>query len=302
MRLRTWVKASRAPFFIAVLMPSVLGAAIAYRHGGFDPLLFLAVAAGMVLANAGTNLVNDYFDFRSGADVGNESRTPFSGGSPFLPSGALRPSDVLHVGLACFAAALLVAIYLAMAAGWLVLALASVGGFIAFFYTAPPLKLGYSGLGELLTGLALGPLTVLGVYYVMTRSLALEPVVASAPIGLLVSTILFVNEVPDYEADRRVGKRHLVVILGKERAVRGIPLLFALVYASILLGAALRFTPAWTLLALLTLPGALMVVRAARESYSDVPRYIPAMAGTIAVYSTTGALLAAGYVISALVG
>ncbi|MGQ9582809.1 MAG: prenyltransferase [Thermoplasmatota archaeon] len=302
MNIRTWARASRAPFFIAVIIPAVLGGAVAHYHGSFDPLLFLVVAAGMVLANAGTNFINDYFDFRSGADVNNRNRTPFSGGSPFLPAGALEPRSVLHAGLACFGAALVVALCLSLSEGWVVLALAGVGAFIAFFYTAPPLRLGYRGFGELLTGLALGPLTVMGTYYVMAGAFAPDSGFVSIPLGVLVATILFVNEVPDYEVDRRAGKRHLVVLLGRERAVRFLPALFALAYATIAAGAALGLTPMWTLAGLLTLPAAVRVVRVAGGSYEHTPGYIPAMSGTIAVFLTTGALLAAGYVVAAALG
>jgi 1,4-dihydroxy-2-naphthoate octaprenyltransferase len=290
--------ASRAPFFVAVIMPSLIGGAVAYYHGKFDLLLFLVVCAGMVLAHAGTNIINDYFDFQSGADIGNRNRTPFSGGSPFLPDGTLRPKSVLAAGLLCFAFGGLVAVFLAWRAGWPVLVLAGAGAFIGYFYTAPPLRLGYRGVGEFATGLAMGPLTVAGVYYVLTGTFALEPVVASLPIGILVATILYVNEVPDYEADRRAGKRHLVVRLGKERAVRLIPALFALNYAAVVIGVVLRIMPAWTLISLATLPVALNIVAVASSNYDDTPKYIPAQARTILVHSATGILITAGYLLA----
>jgi len=299
MHLRTWAMASRAPFFVAPIIPSILGGAVACYDGSFDLPLFLFVILGTVLAHAGTNFMNDYFDWRSGADLDNRDRTPFSGGSPFLPGGTLRPGSVLWAGLGCFSLGLLVAVDLALRVGWPVLAIAGAGGFIGYFYTAPPLRLGYRGVGELATGLAMGPLTVIGVYYVMTGRFALEPVIASLPIGLLVAIILYVNEVPDYETDRRAGKRHLVVLLGKARAVRYLPVLFALVYASVVAGAALRIMPPWTLIALVTLPVSYNIVQVAARSYNDTPRYIPAQARTIAVHSITGILLTAGYLIPA---
>ncbi len=302
MHAKTWAKASRAPFFVAVIMPSLVGGAVAFYHGRFDLVLFLLVVLGMVLAHAGTNIINDYFDFQSGADLDNRDRTPFSGGSPFLPDGTLRPRSVLLAGLSCFALGLLVAIYLTLRAGWPVLVIAGTGGFIGYFYTAPPLRLGYRGVGELATGLAMGPLAVMGVYYVMTGEFALEPVVASLPIGILVATILYVNEVPDYDSDRLAGKRHLVVLLGKARAVRYLPVPFALVYACEITGVALGIMPAWTLLALVTLPVAINVVKVANSNFNDTPRYIPAQARTIAVHSMTGILLTVAYLVPSFLG
>jgi len=302
MNLRTWTMASRAPFFLAVIMPSLMGGAVAYYHGRFDMPRFLMILAGMVLANGGTNFINDYFDFRSGADKSNRNRTPFSGGSPFLPQGVLRPSQVLVAGLACFAGALLIALFLAFAAGYMVLVLAGAGGFIGFFYTAPPLRLGYRGVGEALTGLALGPLTVAGVYYVMTGTITAEALVVSFPIGVLVAAILYVNEVPDHDSDKLAGKRHLVVLVGKERAARSLPFVFALVYGAIIAGVLGGIMPAWTLIAILTLPLAADASRIAARNYDDVKRYIPAQARTIATHSLTGLLLTAGYLAASFIG
>ena len=299
MDIKTWIMASRAPFFVAVIIPSLVGGAIAFYHGSFNLFLFFIVVLGMVLANAGTNFVNDYFDFKSGADVANRNRTQFSGGSPFLPKNILEPKNVLYAGLLCFGVDLAIALYLTIKVGYIVLVLAAIGGFIGYFYTAPPFKLGYRGVGEAATGLALGPLAVIGVYYVMTGSIALEPIIASIPIGILVAAILYVNEVPDYEADKSAGKRHLIVMLGKEKAVKFLPLIFLLVYSSIIFGVVFRITPVWTLIALLTFPVALNVIKIAGSKYNHTAEYTPAMAKTIAIHSITGILICVGYLIPA---
>ena len=302
MDLKTWTLASRAPFFVAVIMPSLMGGAVAYYRGSFDLFLFLLVVLGMIMAHAGTNFMNDYFDFRSGADISNRNRTPFSGGSPFLPDATLKPENVLYVAMSCFALGLLIAVYLALRVGYPVLVLAGAGGFIGYFYTAPPFKFGYRGMGELVTGLALGPLTMLGVHFVLTGSLTVEALVVSIPIGILVATILYVNEIPDYDADRSAGKRHLVVILGKARAVKLVPVLFGLTYASIIFGVVLGITPIWTLIALATAPIAVNITKLAFENYDCVPKYIAAQAQTILVHSATGILISAGYLIPAFIG
>ena len=299
MDLRTWTMASRAPFFVAVIMPSLMGGAVAFYRGHFDIPLFLLVVSGMILAHAGTNYINDYFDFRSGADINNRNRTPFSGGSPFLPNETLKPKNVLYVALSCFAAAFLIALYLTMRTGCAVIVIAGIGGFIGYFYTAPPFKFGYRGLGELMTGLALGPLTVLGVFYVMTGTITIEPIIVSIPIGVLVAAILYVNEIPDYEADKSAGKRHLVVILGKARAVKMVPILFLLTYSSMILGVVFNFMPVWTLMALVTFPVAINVTTIAFRNYDCIPKYVPAQAKTILVHSVTGILMTAGYLIPA---
>ena len=125
---------------------------------------------------------------------------------------------------------------------------------------------------------------------------------ASVPLGVLVATILYVNEVPDHDSDRRAGKRHLVVILGKARAARWLPAFFLCAYSSIVAGVALGIMPVWTLVSLATVPVAASVCRIAASSYDDTKSYVPAQARTIAIHSATGLLLAAGYLAAALAG
>ena len=301
MNLKTWIMASRAPFFVAVIIPSLVGGAIAYHHGIFDPFLLFIVILGVALANGGTNFINDYFDFKSGADVENKNRTQFSGGSPYLPENVLNPKKVLYAGLLCFAVSLLIVAYLTVKAGYLVLVLAAVGGFIGYFYTAPPFKFGYRGIGEIVTGIGIG-LIVPGCYYVMAGAITIEAVIAAIPIGILAAMILYVNEIPDYSADKGAGKRHLIVMLGKEKAVEFMPLIFLLVYLSIIFGVVFKIMPVWTLIALLTVPIALNVVKIAKNNYNNTKGYIPAMAGTIKIYAGTGILLCIGYLIPVFLG
>ena len=301
MNLKTWIMASRAPFFVAVIIPSLVGGAIAYHHGIFDPFLLFIVILGVALANGGTNFINDYFDFKSGADVENKNRTQFSGGSPFLPENVLKPKKVLYAGLLCFAASLLIVVYLTVKVSYLVLVLAAVGGFIGYFYTAPPFKFGYRGIGEIVTGIGIG-LIVPGCYYVMAGAITIDAVIAAIPIGILAAMILYVNEIPDYSADKGAGKRHLIVMLGREKAVKFMPLIFLLVYLSIIFGVVFKIMPVWTLIALLTVPIALNVVKIAKSNYNNTKGYIPAMAGTIKIYAATGILLCIGYLIPVFLG
>jgi len=299
-KLKTWLKALRAPFFIAVILPALLGGVIAWSHGHFDLPVLIIVLVGLVMANAGTNLANDYFDYAQGkgSDAINKKRTPFSGGSPTLPEGVIKPEKIRRGVILCFGIAAIIGIYLSLISGWFVLSLVLIGGFIGYFYTAPPFRLGYRGVGELFTGIAIGPLIVVGTYYVLTKSVAIEPLIASLPMGILVSTILYINEFPDYEADKATGKTHLIVRLGRERALKFVPLLFMMAYTTIIAGILAGILP-WTLIiALLTIPIALKIIGIVNRFYNSVQDYVPAMALTILTYSGTGVLLCVGYVLN----
>ena len=136
--IKIWIAAARAPFFTAAVVPIALGAVTAwYNTGIFSITLFLLTLTGGIFIHAGVNLINDYFDHRSGADESNRNPTPFSGGSRTIQKGILTPAAVLRGAIACFAAGSLIGLYLNyLAPGNVILIIGLAGIFIAFFYQA----------------------------------------------------------------------------------------------------------------------------------------------------------------------
>jgi 1,4-dihydroxy-2-naphthoate octaprenyltransferase len=298
MRLKIWIRALRAPFFQAVLVPLFLGTAVAwYETGRFHWGYFLMALLGVVSIHAGTNMINDYFDHHTGADEINDEYTKFSGGSRVIQEGLLSARSVLIASLSFFAVGSLLGLYLAYARGWPLLVIGLLGVTSGYFYTAGPVRLGYRGWGELLTGLNCGPLVVLGAYYVQAQKLSWAALVAALPVGILIAAILYINQFSDHDADRAAGKRHLVVRLGPERAVRGFYWLLISAYAVIVVGCASLILPWPALAALLTTPLAWRAARTAKANYAEHTgeKMTPAMAGTIATHLGTGLLLSAGY-------
>jgi 1,4-dihydroxy-2-naphthoate octaprenyltransferase len=247
---------------------------------------------------------NDYFDHLSGNDQANRELTPFSGGSRVIQDGTLSARQVLIVSTACYVIGAAVGIYLAWARGWTILWLGLIGCFMAFFHNAPPVNL-YSlapGLGELAVGLGFGPVGVLGAYYVQAQQLDLKALWASIPVGLLIAAVLYINEFPDYQADKAVGKKTLVVVFGRERAVWGYVTLLVVAYLMIVIGAVSGILPLTALLALLSLPLAYRSIQGALRYHSDTPQLIPTNAATIQIHLLTGLLLCVGYVIWRFLG
>ena len=301
MRLKTLVRVTRAPFFTAVIVPTLLGTTIAWeREGSFHLGYFILALVGAICINAGFDMSNDYFDHVSGNDAGNRELTPFSGGSRTIQEGILSAKQVLTWSLLSYAIAIVIGLYLAWARGWLLLLLGMSGIFLAFFHNAPPIKLYHlgPGLGELAVGIGCGPIVVLGSYYVQAQRLSYEALWASIPIGLLITAVLYINEFPDREADRLVGKKTIPVVLGRERAVWGYVLLMVAAYVLILIGVALALFPPTLLLALLTLPLAYRGIMGAMRFYNDTPRLVPTLATTIQVHLLTGLLLCVSYAIA----
>jgi 1,4-dihydroxy-2-naphthoate octaprenyltransferase len=299
-----WVIKLRAPFFTADLAPVLLGTALAWaRTGAFNFWYFLLTLLGAICLNAGTNMTNDYFDHTWGSDeVNTEFANPFTGGSRLIQMGLVKPKEMLWQGIGFFVVGGLIGLFLAYTRSWAVLGLGVIGVFCGYFYTAPPFRLARTGTGELAVGLCFGPLMVLGAYVVQTQTLGWEPVVASLPVGLLITLVLWINEFQDMPADAAVGKNHLVVRMGRRRAAAVYGVLLALVYLSLVAGVLFAGVTPFALLGLLTAPLAWKAYGIARVHYDHPQDLVPANALTIRTHLLTGLLIALGYLIEGIVG
>jgi 1,4-dihydroxy-2-naphthoate octaprenyltransferase len=271
-------------FLYAGLMPYLLGAAWAYAVGGtLDAAMFWSGLAGVVLAVIGVEAFNDYFDARLGTDRVFDPQ----GGAPV-------PDAVFWVGVAAFAGALGVGIYLTSRVGWPILAFALAGGGAAIFYEAPPIRWSYRGLGEAVIALSYGPWMVLGSLYLHTRTLDAGAFVASLLPGLLIMALAVVNAIPDFHQDRLVGKRNLVVRLGRRRAVTLYLALAAGGLAVVPVGVAAGMFPLACLAALLAAPLLVASGRCALASYEAPRRFLPAMRHMVTAYVAATGLFIAG--------
>jgi 1,4-dihydroxy-2-naphthoate octaprenyltransferase len=299
-RLKAFVRITRAQFLTAIVVPVLLGTAVAWHDGAFHTGYFLLTLLGAVCIQLGLDMSNDYFDHRSGNDEINKELTPFSGGSRVIQDGILTAKHVLAGSLAFYLTGIAVGFYLAWARGWTVLWLGLVGVFLAFFHNAPPFDL-YRlapGTGELAVGIGFGPVVVLGAYYVQAQELSYEALWVSIPVGLLIAAVLYINEFPDHDADRAVGKKTLVVVLGKKRAVWGYVILVVVALSIVLLGGLLRLFPLATLIALVSLPLSYRSIKGITRFYDNTQQLLPTNAATIQLHLLTGVLLSLGYVIS----
>lgn len=302
-RAKTFIRITRAPFLTAVVVPVLLGTAVAWREGAFHLGYFCLTLLGAVCIQLGLDMSNDYFDHLSGNDEINKELTPFSGGSRVIQDGTLSAKQVLAGALAFYLAGIAIGLYLSWTRGWTILWIGLAGVLMAFFHNAPPVNL-YRlapGIGELAVGLGFGPIALLGAYYVQAQALSLAAVWISIPVGLLIAAVLYINEFPDHDADQAVGKKTLVVVLGRQRAVWGYVVLLVAAFGFVLVGGSTRLFPATTLLALLALPLAYRAVRGIIRHYGDTTQLIPTNAATIQLHLLTGLLLCLSYVISGLV-
>jgi len=261
-------------FLYAGLLPYLLGAAWAYGMAGvFAAELFWLGLVGVVFAVVGVEAFNEYFDSAMGTD------------RVFNPEDLPPMSDwVLWLGIAAFALALAAGINLTLRVGWPVLAFALLGGSAAIFYVAPPIRWAYRGLGELVIGLSYGPWMVLGSLYLHTGGVTWPALLASLLPGLLIMALAVVNAIPDFHQDRLVGKRNLVVRVGRRRAVWLYTGLAGAGLATPLIGVAGGVFPAACLLSLLALPLLIISARRAMHAYESPRKLVPAARHIVACY------------------
>jgi 1,4-dihydroxy-2-naphthoate octaprenyltransferase len=261
-------------FLYAGLLPYLLGAAWAYAiTGAFDTSAFWSAFGGVVLSVIGVEAFNEYFDARMGTDrVFNPEDVP-----PVAQA-------VFWIGSAAFAGALAVGVHLALHVGWPILAFALLGGAAAIFYEAPPIRWSYRGLGELVIALSYGPWMVLGSLYLHTRSVSWGALAASLVPACFIMALAVVNAIPDFHQDRLVGKRNLVVRLGRENAVKLYVGLAAAGFAIVVAGVAAGAFPPASLATLLAVPFVVTSARTAMRNFSTPRLFLPAMRSMVFAY------------------
>ncbi len=303
-RVLVWLRGMRAPFFSASVVPVLVGGAAAFSvQRSFDWGLFLLTLLGMVALHAAANMLNDYFDYKSGCDPRNGARTIFNGGSNVIADGLMTEQALRTGAIVAYAIGIGCGLILVAALGprgWVVLLLGALGVAISYAYTAPRLLLAGRGLGEMGIALCFGLLAVQGSAFVQLGAFAWTALFASLPVAGLIVAILWINQFPDVPADHAVGKDNLVVRLGPARARWGYHGLLAVTYLAIPAGIAAGALPWWSLLALGGLPLGLRAARILHARYRDPAALLPAQAATIQAHLLTGVLLSAALLLAGL--
>ncbi|MFZ5440139.1 MAG: 1,4-dihydroxy-2-naphthoate polyprenyltransferase [Myxococcota bacterium] len=247
--LAAWFLATRPKTLVAGVVPVAVGSAIALREQVFQPLPALAALVGALLIQIGTNLVNDYFDFKRGADTAERLGPPRA-----TAQGWLSPKAVFTGAMVCFGLAFVVGLYLVAVAGWPLVVIGLTSLAAGYAYTGGPFPLAYNGLGDLFVLVFFGFVAVGGTYFVLAHALSVTALIAAVPVGLLGVALLAVNNTRDAKTDEAAGKRTLVVRFGtgfgKAEYVACLVVSALVPFALWLSG----LTTAWVLLALLSAP------------------------------------------------
>jgi 1,4-dihydroxy-2-naphthoate octaprenyltransferase len=290
---KVWFLETRPQFLTLSVVLAFLGTTVAWYDGYFNLWHALLAGIGLVLTHASVNILNDYFDFRSGIDLATK-RTPFSGGSGILPAGLLTPRQVLWLGIIMLLLAVPIGIYFVIIRGWQLLPLLVVAAFFILLYSPVILKRPWP---EWVAGVGLGALPILGMYFAQAGAYTSTVAVACIPSAFLVHNLLLLNELPDAEADTQASRKTLPITIGKNRAAIFYSVVAIAVYLWIIAWVAARVMPVWTLLALLALPLTIRAINGALH-YDDPSRLMPGMAANVISVLLTQVLIGIGYILA----
>lgn len=285
----------RLPFVVLAPACAVIGLGTAYWTTGNVNLWYFALAAtGGLTAHISVNVFNEYFDFRTGLDA-RTRRTPFSGGSGTLQANPTLARPALAVAILALAITAAIGLLFVHLRGWGILPLGAAGLFLLYAYTA---WMVYQPMWCLIApGLGFGPLMVMGTHFALTGQYSWTAGIASVVPFFLVSNVLLLNQFPDLEADRSVGRRHFPILIGRKRSARIYMLFLFAAYAAIAMGVALGILPLLSLLALLTLVLAAPLLSNVIRNADNIPALVPALALNVLISLATPVLFSVGLLI-----
>ncbi len=282
----------RAPFLLLTPVCVLLGASISYwRKGDISFFHLLIALIGALCAHISVNAFNEYFDYKSGLDL-KTIKTPFSGGSGTLPSNPHFVRYSLFIAILSFLITFSVGIYFLFLWGIAILPLGVSGLILVFFYTRWLTKNPFLCL--LAPGLGFGTFMVMGTDFVLTGSYSIEAFIASLIPFFLVSDLLLLNQFPDIQADKSVGRRHIPIVFGPKKSSFLYALFLLFAFLSIIIGIQTKLLPELTLLGMLTIPLAAMATYGAVKYAKDIPKLIPYMGINVLVILITPVLISIG--------
>jgi len=294
--LRQLLGPMRIPFLILTPASVLLGLGTSvWMSGQVSILYFILALIGAISAHISVNAFNEYFDFKSGLDS-RTARTPFSGGSGTLPEKPDMVRSALNTALITFTITGLIGLFFLYVRGLSLLPLGILGLLIIFAYTT---WLTHNPFLCLITpGLGFGPLMVMGTHFVLTGEYSWTAFIASLVPFFLVSDLLLLNQFPDVEADRSVGRKHFPIVVGRQTSsfIYGAFLLLA--YLSIVFGVYFEYFPKVSIIGLITIVIAVPTFVGAFRYAENVEKLIPYMGLNVIINIVTPVLVAVGLLVA----
>jgi 1,4-dihydroxy-2-naphthoate polyprenyltransferase len=290
--LLLWTRAVRIKFLLASIIAVTNGIAISYwKTGELDFGYAILTYFGIICLHISVDLLNDYWDFKRGIDT-NTKRTKYSGGTGVIPENLINSKLIYCAGVIFLILGGLTGLYFVTIKGIIILILLIFAIISIYFYSTNIVN---AGLGELFVAIK-GSMIVLGSYYIQSDQIDLTSIYVGIIIGLLSAVVLLVTSFPDYEADKKSGRRTLVIVMGKENSIKLYITIVTITYAMIIGGSIFNVMTIFSTIALLSLPFAFKAALKLRR-FNETSELVSSMANTIIYSRICGILLAISFII-----
>ena len=291
--ISVWLRVIRVRFLLASIIAVSVGLALHWsQNGSLDYFDVILTFAGVLALHASVDLLNDYWDFKRGIDT-KTTRTKMSGGTGVLPEGLLKPSSVYRAGVVFLIIGSLIGSYFVIMDGILIAIILGFAILSIYFYST---KIVDSGLGEFFVAVK-GSMIVMGTFFIQSGEVTVESILAGIVIGTLSSLVLFIASFPDHDADKSKGRKTLVIVVGKKKAIKLFWLFPLVSYVVILIGVSVNLFPLLSLISLLSFPLMIKSGLGLQKNYDTIDNLVPFMSSTLQFSRLTGILFALSFLI-----
>lgn len=292
--LKDYIVATRPWSFTMTFFSITLGTLVASFDGKVNFFYYFLCLAGAVFFHAASNLINDYFDFKKNVDK-IDSPTSIYRPHPIITE-KFSAKEILNFSLFMYFLTLIIGLFFTFKVSYLIFIIGITGFLISFSYCGFPFSYKYKALGEIPIFLAWGPLMVSGAYIVQRSKISKEAFFISIPVGILVSLVLFANNLRDIEYDKRQGIKTLAIILGHKKALNFYLGFIFTSYLILITLSVLKIIPLFSLFALVSIPKAFKLFR---DFKIKVPEAADAITSQLVV--SFGSFLIAGLLIERII-
>ena len=294
--LSVWLRVIRVRFLLASIIAVSVGLALNWwQNLSFDAFDAALTFAGVMALHASVDLLNDFWDFKRGIDT-KTKRTKMSGGTGVLPEGLLKPKSVYRAGVAFLIIGAAIGGYFVFTDGFTIAVILGFAILSIYFYST---KIVDSGLGEFFVAVK-GSMIVIGTVFIQSGEITFESILAGIIVGSLSSLVLFIASFPDHDADKSKGRKTLVIVVGKQNAVKLFWIFPLISYCAILIGVALELFPIISLISFVGIPLMIKSGFGLMKNYDSVDELFPYMSSTLMFSRVTGVLFVISFLIPLL--
>lgn len=285
---QVWWQMTRPHTLTASFVPVFLGTALVLEHGRIQLDLFITMLIASLLIQAATNMFNEYYDFKRGLD--NEHSVGIGGS---IVRDGIKPKTVMQLALSLYSIALLLGVYICMNSSWWLAVVGLICMAFGYLYSGGPLPIAYTPFGELFSGFFMGMLITLITFFIQTGTVTTNSILVSIPILVLVGAINFSNNIRDREGDKENGRKTLAILLGKDKSVNLLAIMFAFSYLWVLGLIINDVISIWTAIVILSAPKAIKAIKDFKSGILPI-QMAPAMKATAQTNTIFGLLLGIG--------